>query len=558
MRKIILLNSGGFDSIVLGNTLTTSLDDVEITSLFFNYGQKNLELERECSRKFADKHKLKHYEMDISIPWTKSSMCGNDTGDKFVEYVELRNVIFLSYAMSLAESIGADEIYSALIANGTYADTTEKFVEDTKKYMENFNISFETPFINCEKMFLGHLARAYNIQRGDFFSCNNPSLNKPCGECNDCKIINNIYEEIMPNNSPIKEWGSNDGKITPKFKELFMKSLIKEVRLLINNKCQFRCSHCFYGFDETVSEELSKEEMYKVIDEIASIPGIENIHFSGKEPLINEDIFDYAKYIKDNAPHLTYDVVTNGVNVIKYIDKLKDLNFKKVYLSVDSLTGDNYIRPTNKHILETVNALVDKKIDIEVFIDIHNKNLDDILPTIVFLYELGVNDFYVRTVCPIGNGKKLNSIVTIDELAKLYDNIRNMPYIKDLNIKFYLHSGFTKSLLDNVSSENLSQLYVDVLDSIELASEVITRNLNLHAELFCSAGESQITVTSDGYVLGCATEVSSKVYHKIASGNVLNKPLQSLIEKRKKFTIDLLKKQGDTIKPCYHSFYSIK
>ena len=145
MRKVILLNSGGFDSIVLGNSLITSLDDVEIISLFFNYGQRNLELERECSRKFADKNKLKHYEINVSIPWTKSSMCNNnDTGDKFVEYVELRNVIFLSYAMSLAESVGADEIYSALIADGTYADTTEKFVEDTKKYMENFNISFET------------------------------------------------------------------------------------------------------------------------------------------------------------------------------------------------------------------------------------------------------------------------------------------------------------------------------------------------------------------------------------------------------------------------------
>ena len=104
--KVIVLCSGGFDSVVLMHHVREMLGyDEEIYALFFDYGQRNVAMGRECSKKVALKLKAKW--KDVKLPkfnWTSGEFYANENGGES-PYLEYRNLIFLSYAFSIAQSI---------------------------------------------------------------------------------------------------------------------------------------------------------------------------------------------------------------------------------------------------------------------------------------------------------------------------------------------------------------------------------------------------------------------------------------------------------------------
>ena len=53
MSKIVVLNSGGFDSVVLAHHIGHLNPEAEIHNLFFDYGQLSVDSERYCSEKCA-------------------------------------------------------------------------------------------------------------------------------------------------------------------------------------------------------------------------------------------------------------------------------------------------------------------------------------------------------------------------------------------------------------------------------------------------------------------------------------------------------------------------
>ena len=94
-EKVIALNSGGFDSVVMLHRLVID-DNKDVISLFFNYGQRNSAKERECARKVANNLGLEHIEIDLPpINWSASSLY-DSTQDSTNQYIEMRNLIFIS------------------------------------------------------------------------------------------------------------------------------------------------------------------------------------------------------------------------------------------------------------------------------------------------------------------------------------------------------------------------------------------------------------------------------------------------------------------------------
>lgn len=193
MKKTVVLNSGGFDSTVLLKYLKDDYK-AELYSLYFHYGQLNDEIAAEFATKNAEKYCVSHTEITIpKIAWTKSAYYGN-TYESFDErYLEARNLIFASYAVSFAQSIGADSIAMALIKDGVnmYPDTSRRFAKKLDRLCREFGISFKTPFIDIYKDALFNSAAAFKVDPDSFLSCDVPVNGKPCGVCPDCKAINN-------------------------------------------------------------------------------------------------------------------------------------------------------------------------------------------------------------------------------------------------------------------------------------------------------------------------------------------------------------------------------
>ena len=199
MNKILCLNSGGFDSVVMLHYIRENFPDAEIDTLFFRWGQPSSSIEEECAMKSSLKV-LNKPPIIMTVP--SSEIWGNVNMTQEDQYVPMRNFVFISMVVAYAEKNDYDTIGLGLIDNETgdnsYFDCTEEFINGLNKTLENKNIKLYTPFINMTKDSLFPIARRNHVKKTDFHSCNTPVIDengtKPCGTCSNCKLIDHIYD----------------------------------------------------------------------------------------------------------------------------------------------------------------------------------------------------------------------------------------------------------------------------------------------------------------------------------------------------------------------------
>src|ERR1700746_1297551 len=121
MKRAVVLLSGGLD---LTTTLATTIaEGYETYALSFDYGQRH-KIELDAARRIAralgpKEHRVAKIDMrifggsaltdDVDVPKKRSP---TEIGHGIpVTYVPARNTIFLSYALALAETVGARDIF---------------------------------------------------------------------------------------------------------------------------------------------------------------------------------------------------------------------------------------------------------------------------------------------------------------------------------------------------------------------------------------------------------------------------------------------------------------
>ena len=136
MKALVLL-SGGMDSTV---TLAMAKQECnEVYTVSFDYGQRH-RYELTQSDIIAKRMNVeKHYIIKVDVQqFIKSSLVSNTSdvtqSEKSIEntYVPARNIIFLSFGASLAESLGVDRIYLGVSGEdyqGQRPDTRKVFID---------------------------------------------------------------------------------------------------------------------------------------------------------------------------------------------------------------------------------------------------------------------------------------------------------------------------------------------------------------------------------------------------------------------------------------------
>ena len=539
MEKIVALCSGGFDSVCLLNYIRDLFPDSEIKTVFFNYGQKSYLQEREASKKVSAK--LGCTFIEITLPkfhWTSGDFYSDGfSGDK--EYLEMRNLVFISYGLSICESTNSSKLYMATLKSLGYYDTSEEFLSKVRGIASDKGISLETPFSGLSKYDLSSFAFKYSISEEDFFTCDNPVDGKPCGSCPDCLALKDIMEESKID-TPVKSWIKSFNPFDPNFQDLLRKSKVTEIRLLINNDCQLKCSHCYYGFESMKYPRLSLEEYKKLFIQAKEL-GISDFHFSGKEPLYDDFIFKVTDVLREVIPDADCTVVTNGINVPKYSLELKNHGFSKVFLSVDDIGDFSGVRSVHNVTDKALKSLKEVGIPVQVFIDLHENNFDKITFIIQYLHQVyGITEFYVRTISIIGSAKKNGiSMLSNSQVNTTFLNLLGFLKVnKDLFVTFGMGAPYVYNILDDHNlTPNDYSLRVAINDVCDFANSYILDNFFLFPELYCGKYEDQITVTPDGFVHGCASEVSLKDYDLVSSGNVKESSLSDIIKKGKELCI---------------------
>lgn len=101
-----------------------------------------------------------------------------------------------------------------------------------------------------------------------------------------------------------------------------------EVDLHITNRCNLKCKHCVYTSGEWEMPDMTLETVKKLVPSFKKM-GVEEVHITGGEPLVNKDFFKIARYLKDEG--FGTRVQTNGMLVTPEVaKKLKESGIEYV------------------------------------------------------------------------------------------------------------------------------------------------------------------------------------------------------------------------------------
>ena len=535
MKKIVVLNSGGFDSTVLMNYVYRNEEPCEIHSLYFNYGQLNGDLCQAIAETNARKLLAVHHNVKLpEFSWTNSDFFKSGVNDIATQYLEMRNMIFISYAMSLAESIGATSIFMAILSNGSYNDTKKEFVDAVRNLCSTIDISFETPFITMAKPDLFFLAKKYGVgTRFEFLSCDTPENGKPCGWCADCQSLVE-YDRILSDPLPIMRFATSGFDThDQRFQELLRNTKPHELRVNLNNDCQLNCKHCYHNNNPLVSPKLSDEELISAIRSAVNY-GIDSIHFCGKEPLYDDRVFRITKAVKDEFPQVRVSLVTNGINVPLYINDIMNAGFETVFLSVGDEFADNTgsARPNsvNRVIKSAVELLTLSEVPVHLFYDLTPDNISNTIRNIKYWSSnFGVKYFDVRTIRLTGCAEDSEKL-RLEDIYKLHQELITELYGDEVVILNIGACPYTYDILFDDSEDSFPlRFLIDYCAS--MGDNRVTNNYILYAEMYCNRYFGQVTLTADGYVLGCAMECSVREYNKTSPGNVRENDFCDLVRK---------------------------
>lgn len=119
---------------------------------------------------------------------------------------------------------------------------------------------------------------------------------------------------------------------------------ITYLRVSVTDRCNLRCVYCMPegGIHLLNKEEiLSIEEIVEVIKAGAEL-GIQKIRLTGGEPLVRKGIVELVKKINQIQGITEITMTTNGILLPKYAEELKRAGLRRVNISLDSVSAEQY------------------------------------------------------------------------------------------------------------------------------------------------------------------------------------------------------------------------
>jgi 7-cyano-7-deazaguanine synthase len=108
-------------------------------------------------------------------------------------------LVFISTALSLAESMKINEIYLAFNAddNSNFWDCRTDFVQQINAIATlNTSIQIKTPFIKLSKNEIVKLAYQLNVNLNNTITCYQPIEGQECGVCLSCNTKQKACENV--------------------------------------------------------------------------------------------------------------------------------------------------------------------------------------------------------------------------------------------------------------------------------------------------------------------------------------------------------------------------
>lgn len=369
------------------------------------------------------------------------------------------------------------------LPNGTYANCT---VYDKKWWLEKLS----TYFYNIKEIKISDLTSVCFIMKGENIMNYDVNIREEVfgGTLMDVKTGKRVYitkkelknilnKNIFPKDLQYLKKDNLNIKftrLTKKVENMF--SFFDIVYLELTRACNLKCIHCLNNSGIKQKDELTKDELLKLIKKLSSL-GVQEIRFTGGEPLLFNGIYDLIKFATEEG--ICTSLGTNGTLITKEVaKKLKESGLKKVVVSIDGnkKTHDKIRGKKNyQKAMHGLKYLQKNGINVRVNSVIMKSNMDDVIKLAKKMSRKKITIF-IRRFISSGRGKELeNNMLN----KKDYDYVRNKLQ-KELTKKTYINGHYLRN------------------------DEGVNSRIKLPFEIRgCKAGQRAITILPNGDINLC-------------------------------------------------------
>ncbi|MCM8786420.1 MAG: PqqD family peptide modification chaperone, partial [Candidatus Omnitrophica bacterium] len=287
---------------------------------------------------------------------------------------------------------------------------------------------------------------------------------------NAFKSLNNILAQLK--NKEIIFFNENrrpEYKF-PDFPEI--RGILNQVYIRLTNACNLKCRHCSVDAGYKLKDELNKEEIFDLIDQLYNMM-VPSVTFTGGEPTLVNYLPELVKYTS-YKPIKVY-LMTNGFRVNKqYAELLVRNGLVHVNISLDGANAESHdtfrgVKGSFKKAIEAIRLFKKLGIYVETTTVIHDQNSSEVIDIVNLGKFLRVDNMKFLPITPFKRGKNCNFE---NSLIHYTNNLRNFLYAYN-NIYNKL---VKKNLKERLEKENLFR---------------------------CGAGMGVIAISSNGDVFPC-------------------------------------------------------
>ena len=184
--------------------------------------------------------------------------------------------------------------------------------------------------------------------------------------------------------------------------------VVDYVRISVTDRCDFRCVYCMDEEMQFVprAQLLTLEEISKIAQAFTEL-GVKKIRITGGEPLVRRNVLKLFQDIGQLESLDELVLTTNGSQLTKMSQDLKEAGVKRINISLDSLDADKFKRITRVGELDNVLAGIDtalatgfEKIKINAVI-LKNRNDDEIIDLVRYASDRGMDISFIEEM-PLG------------------------------------------------------------------------------------------------------------------------------------------------------------
>ncbi len=216
---------------------------------------------------------------------------------------------------------------------------------------------------------------------------------------------------------------------------------VSYLRVSVTDRCDFRCVYCMSEHMTFLPKKdlLTLEELDRLCSAFVA-RGVDKLRITGGEPLVRKNILwlfeALSRHLNTGAlKELT--LTTNGSQLPKYAQSLKDLGVRRINVSLDTLNPDRFRAITRwgdfKGVMEGIDAAEKAGLEVKInAVALKGVNEDEIEDLIRFCHGRGFDLTLIETM-PLGeiDGDRTDQYLPLSIVrARLLDRftLEDIPY----------------------------------------------------------------------------------------------------------------------------------